>query len=71
MPRPYPNDLRMRAGEKVLAGESRRSVAKELRAAAFERDQMGSTIFRHGIGRPEPDGHAPRAEACGMPGLDP
>ena len=33
MPRPYPDDLRMRAVEKVQAGESRRSVAKELRVA--------------------------------------
>ena len=34
MPRPYPDDLRMRAVEKVLAGDSRRSVAKQLRVAA-------------------------------------
>ena len=34
MPKPYPDDLRMRAVEKVLAGDSRRSVAKQLRAAA-------------------------------------
>ena len=33
MPRPYSNDLRMRAVEKVQAGESRRGVAKELRVA--------------------------------------
>ena len=33
MPRPYSNDLRMRAVKKVLAGESRRGVAKELRVA--------------------------------------
>ena len=34
MPEPYPDDLRTRAVEKVPTGESRRSVAKELRAAA-------------------------------------
>ena len=34
MPRPYPDDLRMRAVRKVLAGDSRRSVAKQLRVAA-------------------------------------
>ena len=34
MPEPYSNDLRTRAVEKAPAGESRRSVAKELRAAA-------------------------------------
>ena len=34
MPEPYSDDLRMRAVEKVLAGDSRRSVAKELRVAA-------------------------------------
>ena len=39
MPGPYSNDLRTIAVEKVLAGESRRSVAKQLRMAA-------STVIR-------------------------
>ena len=34
MQRPYPDKLRMRAGRKVMTGESRRSVANELRLAA-------------------------------------
>ena len=34
MQRPYPDDLRMRAVKKVMTGESRRSVANELREAA-------------------------------------
>ena len=39
MPRPYSDDLRMIAVEKVQAGESRRSVAKQLRVVA-------STVIR-------------------------
>ena len=37
MPEPYPDDLRMHAVEKGQAGESRRSVAKELRAGEASR----------------------------------
>ena len=65
MPEPCPDDLRMRAVEKPP------ERCEGAAGGRVERDRMGSTIFRHGIGRSEPDGHAPRAEACRMPGLDP
>ena len=57
MPEPCPDDLRMRAVEK--APERCEGAA----GGRVERDQMGSTIFRHGIGRSEPDGHASRASS--------
>ena len=37
----------------------------------FKRDQIGAAPFGHGVGRSEPDGLAPRAEAGGAPVLDP
>ena len=52
MPEPCPDDLRTRAVEKAPAGESRRSVAKELRAAASSVIKWARRYFDTGSAGP-------------------
>ena len=64
MPKPYSDDLRMRAVEKVLAGDSRRSVAKQLRVAASSLASIWRFLRVCGITRKKP---APVADERGRP----
>ena len=58
-------------GREGAGGRQPPECCEGVAGGRVERDQMGSAIFRHGLGRSEPDGLAPRAEACGASGLDP
>ena len=66
MPEPYPDDLRMRAVEKAPAGESRRSVAKELRAAASSVIKWARRYSDTGSAGPSRTGtrRAPKLAGC-------
>ena len=68
MPRPYPDDLRMRAVEKVLAGDSRRSVAKELRAAASSVIKWARRYSDTGSAGPDFDSLTRFQRRSGFPG---
>ena len=66
MPKPCPDDLRMRAVEKVLAGACRRSVAKELRVAASSVIKWAQRYSDTGSVRPSRMGtrRAPKLAGC-------